>query len=315
MTGISGEGGSGRRPSVMEQIIESAINNYERLPMLDVIFERMVLLLTTSLRQFSSVNVDVSISRYESMRFQDAMDGVPSPCVLGIIKAETWDSNMIVALDGPCVYGFMDVLLGGRKTKASFAENRNFTNIERKMAERVIRLIMMDMAHAFEPITRADFTFDRIENNPQFAAISQPTAATIRAQMNIEIEQRKGVVQFLIPYTSLESIRNQLSQMFVGEKFGKDEVWEGHLRTEVQKVAVEMTAVFHELDIPLGKIREWDVGSVVELGVKSDEPASLFAGGIRLFEGKMGAKNGMIAVRIDNDLENMEALIDGLTPD
>src|SRR3546814_5574012 len=43
-------------------IINSALVSYERLPMLEVVFDRLVRLMTTSLRNFTSDNVEVSLA-------------------------------------------------------------------------------------------------------------------------------------------------------------------------------------------------------------------------------------------------------------
>src|SRR5215831_5274910 len=45
--------------SGIRAIINSALVSYERLPMLEIIFDRLVRLMTTSLRNFTSDNVEV----------------------------------------------------------------------------------------------------------------------------------------------------------------------------------------------------------------------------------------------------------------
>ena len=57
--------------SGIRAIIESAMVSYERLPMLEIIFDRLVRLMTTSLRNFTSDNVEVSLDRITSVRFGD----------------------------------------------------------------------------------------------------------------------------------------------------------------------------------------------------------------------------------------------------
>jgi flagellar motor switch protein FliM len=42
-------------------IINSALVSYERLPMLEIVFDRLVRYMTTSLRNFTSDNVEVSL--------------------------------------------------------------------------------------------------------------------------------------------------------------------------------------------------------------------------------------------------------------
>ncbi|MGA8652064.1 MAG: flagellar motor switch protein FliM, partial [Xanthobacteraceae bacterium] len=57
--------------SGIRAIIDSAMVSYERLPMLEIIFDRLVRLMTTSLRNFTSDNVEVSLDRITSVRFGD----------------------------------------------------------------------------------------------------------------------------------------------------------------------------------------------------------------------------------------------------
>src|SRR6185437_12158585 len=51
--------GQGKDVSGIRAIIDSALVSYERLPMLEVAFDRLVRLMSTSLRNFTSDNVDV----------------------------------------------------------------------------------------------------------------------------------------------------------------------------------------------------------------------------------------------------------------
>src|SRR3569623_2146550 len=47
--------------SGIRAIIDSAMVSYERLPMQEIVFDRLVRLMTTSLRNFTSDNVEVSL--------------------------------------------------------------------------------------------------------------------------------------------------------------------------------------------------------------------------------------------------------------
>jgi flagellar motor switch protein FliM len=60
-------------------IINSALVSYERLPMLEIVFDRLVRLMTTSLRNFTSDNVEVSLDNISSIRFGDYLNSIPLP--------------------------------------------------------------------------------------------------------------------------------------------------------------------------------------------------------------------------------------------
>src|SRR3546814_9863768 len=70
-------------------IINSALVSYERLPMLEVVFDRLVRLMTTSLRNFTSDNVEVSLDNITSIRFGDYLNSIPLPAILSVDRKST----------------------------------------------------------------------------------------------------------------------------------------------------------------------------------------------------------------------------------
>src|ERR1700743_1225141 len=63
--------------SGVRAIVNSALVSYERLPMLEIVFDRLVRLMTTSLRNFTSDNVEVSLDSITSIRFGDYLNSIP----------------------------------------------------------------------------------------------------------------------------------------------------------------------------------------------------------------------------------------------
>ena len=65
----AGGGGEDEKPSGIQAIINSALVSYERLLMLEIVFDRLVRMLSTSLRNFTSDNVEVSLDSITAIRF------------------------------------------------------------------------------------------------------------------------------------------------------------------------------------------------------------------------------------------------------
>jgi flagellar motor switch protein FliM len=87
--------------------------------------------------------------------------------------------------------------------------------------------------------------------------------------------------------------------MFMGEKFGRDSIWETHLGNELLMTDMKMRAVLDEVSVPLGEIMNWKPGSRLMLNVKADDLIALRAGDVTLFQGRMGSLNGRIAVKVE----------------
>ena len=124
--------------SGIRAIIDSAMVSYERLPMLEIVFDRLVRLMTTSLRNFTSDNVEVSLDRITSVRFGDYLNSIPLPAILAVFKAEEWENFGLATVNSSLIYSIIDVLLGGRRGQTSLRiEGRPYTTIERSEERRV----------------------------------------------------------------------------------------------------------------------------------------------------------------------------------
>ncbi len=284
-------------------IINSALVSYERLPMLEIVFDRLVRLMTTSLRNFTSDNVEVSLDNISSIRFGDYLNSIPLPAILCVFRAEQLDNYGLLTVDSNLIYSVVDVLLGGRRgTAAMRIEGRPYTTIERVLVQRMVEVVLADARAAFEPLTPVDFKLDRLETNPRFAAIARPANAAILIKLRIDMEDRGGRLELLLPYATLEPIRKMLLQQFMGEKFGRDNIWESHLATEIWSTQMEVRAVLDEQKIDLKRVLDLKEGDTLMLNATPDSAIELRAGAVPLTRGRMGRRGAHIAVRVDEPL-------------
>ena len=289
--------------SGIRALINSAMVSYERLPMLEIVFDRLVRLSTTSLRNFTSDNVEVSLDSIRSVRFGEYLNSIPLPAILAVFKAEEWDNFGLIAVESGLIYSMIDVLLGGgRGVPAIRVEGRPYTTIETNLVRRMIEIILEDAEHAFKPLSEVHLTLDRLETNPRFAAIARPANAAILVKLRIDMEDRGGRIELLLPYATLEPIRTLLLQMFMGEKFGRDSIWESHLASELWSTEVAIDAVLDEQEMMLRDVMEFQVGQTVLLNAPPDGLVELRCGGIALLRGKMGRVGPHVAIKVDEAL-------------
>ena len=290
--------------SGIQAILSSSLVSYERLPMLEVVFDRLVRLMSTSLRNFTSDNVEVSLDNIAPIRFGDYLNSIPLPAMLSVFKAEEWDNFGLVTVDSSLIYSIVDVLLGGRRgTAAVRVEGRPYTTIERSLVERMVHVMLGDLSAAFEPLSSVTFRFDRLETNPRFATISRPSNAAIVTRLRIDMEDRGGRLELLLPYATLEPVRELLLQMFMGEKFGRDSIWETHLAEELWMIEVDLEAVVDQQIMRLREVFDLKIGSRIMFTATPDSLISLHCGGVPMYTGKMGRKGNQISIKIEERIE------------
>ncbi len=288
--------------SGMQRVISAGLISYERLPMLEIVVDRLVRIMSTSLRNFTSDNVEVGIDNISSLRFGDYLNSIPLPAMLSVFKVQEWDNYGLMVVDSAMIYSVVDVLLGGRRgTAAMRIEGRPYTTIERNLVERLIRLVLADVTASFEPLTPATLRFERLEVNPRFAMVSRPSNAAVLIRLRIDMEDRGGRMELLLPYATLEPVRELLLQQFMGERFGRDSIWETHLAQELWDTEVDLQVVLDEQTMRLNDVMNLRVGDRIMLGAGLGTPVQVRCGSVALFEGRVGRRKDRVAVRIDSE--------------
>ncbi|MEX0299597.1 MAG: flagellar motor switch protein FliM [Kordiimonas sp.] len=308
LLGFDGDGDGGEMTGI-HALINTALVSYERLPMLDIIFDRMVRMMSTSLRNFTSDNIEVSLDNITSVRFGDYLNSIPLPAMLAVFRAEEWDNYGLMTIDSSLIYSIVDVLLGGRRgTAAMRIEGRPYTTIEQTLVERMISVVLKDMCGAFEPLSPVNFTFDRLETNPRFATIARPPNAAVLIKLRVDMEDRGGRCEILFPYATLEPVRELLLQRFMGEKFGRDSIWETHLATELWRANVDLQAVMDEVSMSLGEVMNFEVGQTIMFNKTPKDDVVLKCGDVAMVSGSIGRAGQHVAVQINQTAERLHDL-------
>ena len=223
--------------------------------------------------------------------------------MLAVFRADEWDNHGLMVVDSAMIYSIVDVLLGGRRgTAAMRIEGRPYTTIERTLVERLIHVVLADLTASFDPICPVTFRFERLEVNPRFATITRLSNAAVLARLRIDMEDRGGRLEMLIPYATLEPVRELLLQQFMGEKFGRDSIWEAHLAEELWNTDVDLEVVLDEQVMRLSEVVELRPGMRIMLTSVRGAPVKLRCGSVALFEGYVGRRKNNVAVRIEREI-------------
>jgi flagellar motor switch protein FliM len=262
-----------------------------------------VRIMSTSLRNFTSDNVEVSIDNIISLRFGDYLNSIPLPAMLAVFKADEWDNYGLMVIDSAMIYSIVDVLLGGRRgTAAMRIEGRPYTTIERTLVERLIHVVLADLSASFDPLCPVTFRFERLEVNPRFATISRLSNAAVLGRLRIDMEDRGGRLELLLPYATLEPVRELLQQQFMGEKFGRDSIWETHLAEELWSTDISLDVVLDEQVMRLCDVTDLRPGQRIVLNAVAGGQVQIRCGAVHLFDGHVGRRKNRVAVRIDTGL-------------
>ena len=93
------------------------------------------------------------------------------------------------------------------------------------------------------------------------------------------------------------------SQMFMGEKFGRDSIWETHLVHELWNTDIDIEAILGEQRLTLGEVLRWKPGSQIFFNTDPETFVDMVCGNVVMFRGKVGRKKDALAIKIEDVLD------------
>ena len=285
----------------IKAVLEQSLQSYDKLPMLEIIFEKFIRQLSTSLRNLTSEPVDVTITDFSSLRFGSYFDSLENPSSIVVFKAVEWENLGLLILENNMIFSFVDILLGGKKNTLQSNSNdpeRILTSIEQGLARQISEIILMELSHAFDQISPTTFSFERLENNPNFVTISRPGDAVIVLKLKIEIDEQVKNIELLIPYKTIEPVKEQMQQVFLGDKFGIDQEWERLLSETVHDIDLPVEAVISNKISTVEEIAKLKIGDTFVMDHAKDKDIVVRSGPIPLFTGKIGKVDNKVAINL-----------------
>lgn len=300
---LFGDVGPVVKKSGLRAVIESRVISHERMPMLEVVCDRVVRSFASSMRNLTSDAIDVSLEEVTSTRFGEFMNRVALPAMVGVFKIKEWESYGIVTVESGLIYAVVDALLGGRSGHPPMMiDGRAFTTIETGLVSRMLELALGDFAESFAPIEPIEIELERVETNPRFAAIAGSSNICATATFRVDMDGRGGHFTLVFPYATLEPVREKLLQRFMGEKNGRDSIWEAHMASEIRKTSVSVSVLLGEKAMAIADLRALEIGQTIALHKGPDDPLDLACGGVKLAQAQIGQRCGKMAVRLVNDV-------------
>ncbi len=289
----------GQDRSGLKALINSALVSHRRLPMLDVIFDRAARLMSTSLRQLTNENVEVTLDNVSSTRFGDFIQAQTQSGVIGVIHSKGLDGYALIAADSALVHSVVDLLLGGRRGSSAGLDHRALTAIELGLANRMLSMLTEDFDEAFAAVKPAGFSLDRIETTPRFAAIAQDASVCALAKFKVRIDDFTTKATILAPHAMIEPVREMLLRDFIGESGAADEHWKLQFNKGVTSAGVDLKAVLADRVMTIGEIGALKPGGTLTFSPAGDARVELRAGDCAIARGRVGRLGETIAVKLD----------------
>jgi flagellar motor switch protein FliM len=271
-----------------------------RMPTLEVIHHRFCQFFRTTLSAFVRRIVDVNAVSMEIIKFGDFMKTIPVPASFHIFRLKPLRGDAIVVLESKLIFSLIDCFFGGEGDISMKMEGREFTEIEQKIIEKVVKAALRDLEVSWRPLLSLDIQWERSEVNPQFITIVSPSEAVIVNSFEVEIERAKGIMSVCIPYSTIEPIRRELQTGFQGDRLEVDQAWMKRLKELLMGVTLNASVELGVTMMPLGELIHLSPGDIIQLDKNADEELIVKIENVPKFKGIPGILKGSKAIQISS---------------
>lgn len=269
-----------------------------RMPTLEIIHDRFTRLFRVSLSAALRKISNLSVNQSGPVKFGEFMNSLPLPSCLNIIKMEPLRGSSVLVIESKLLYALVDSFFGGSDSPYTKIEGKDFTPIEIKIAQRIVNLAMDAIEQSWAPVYKLQLSYIRTEINPQFVTIVPPSDVVIATTFDVELEKVSGTIKFVIPYSTLEPIKNKLSTGFQSEALEVDHLWINRIKQQVVHAKVDITVQLGEATLSVRDLLELEEGDVIQLNQDATQPLKFDVEGITKFTCQPGVLKGNRAVKL-----------------
>jgi len=270
------------------------------------IYENFARLLTTYFSAQLRTYVNITVATADQIPYEEYVRSVPNMTILNVIEVPPLEGRMIMEIHPSIAYAMIDRILGGKGTSVNKIEN--LTEIETRLMTNLFEHTLEHLQEAWSGIAEIDPILSELEVNPQFLQVATPNETVVVISMNASVGDTSGMINICIPHVLLEPIIPKLSAhywMETNTKIRKPEEV-ALLEEKIKEAHMELTVVLGLSTITIDDFLSLNVGDVIELNRRIDEPLIIKVGEKPKFIGQAGKRNKKMAVQIIDNLEEGE---------
>ena len=277
-----------------------------RMPTLEIIYERFIrtfrISLSNSLRKISTI----SMLSTDLLKFGEFVNTLSIPSCICIIRFNELRGPALLIFEPKLAYAIIDSYFGGTDRPFSKMEGKEFTAIELAFMKRVMDMAIGDLEEAWAPVHKIDAQYVRTEVNPQFVGVVPPSDVIFATTFEVEFEPTFGTVTLVVPYSTIEPIKQKLSSSFQADNDMADNLWTALMNQHLVEIEAPLIAKLGETVINIGNLVNLEIGDIIPLSENANGEVIVEVAGVQKLHGIIGSYKGNRAIQITKTAENCQ---------
>ncbi len=251
--------------------------------------------LSLAIAGYTRTMLEVTISSIDQLTYQEFLMSVPEETCFNVIEARPQNSRLVVEINPSILLVLIDRLMGGSSKPVS-QPNRELTEIEWVVADRIVKKILTEVKAVWSSVVEISFEVVERESNPYFAQVLAPNELVLLVCFDMKMGDAAGILSLCYPINFLEPLIPNLLKRQTGKVSRKElkEKWRGNLLSS----PAEIRGVLERVKLELKHVAEMKEGDVILLNKKAQPNVSLFLESKPIFEAEWQHINSRKVLKI-----------------
>lgn len=298
VTAVSGKGRKRKRIKLYDFKRPSKFSK-EQMRTVSMMHETFARLTTTSLSAMLRSIVNVHVAAVDELTYDEFIRSLSTPSTIAVVQMDPLKGSALLELDPSVMFAVLDRLLGGRGE--SLGMPRELSDIEVSIAEIIMVRILGNLRESWSQIVDLRPRLSHIETNAQFVQIVAPGEMVLLITLETSIDKTEGILNFCIPYMTLEPIISKLSSQFWYASRNRQTTLENfeEMEKRIDKVELQLAAQVGKTELKLRDIMNIKEGDIIKLDSLAKDPVQFFIGDKLKYNCRVGVlENKHVAVQV-----------------
>ncbi len=256
--------------------------------------------------------VECKLISVDQLTYSEFVFSLENPTCFNLLRAEPLEGHIILDLNPSIIFPIIDRLLGGGRAPSQNVPRRPLTEIELRLASRIIDLAIAALRNAWGGVCDLALRVTQVESNPQLVQIVPPNEVIVLISFEISMGEMRGIMNLCIPYNTIEPLAGKLSANTWSTYSQKqpDRRQTLNLETGVSTAGVEMVVYLASTRLTAAELISLAVGDVIVTEHDHQSPLEVCIEGRPKHYGFGGLTKGHKAVRIGKPIIPPEEIVE-----
>ena len=248
--------------------------------------------------------VDITLTAVDQVLYSEFVMSSAPPSALYVADAVGMGHKIVVELDPRLVIFTTEKLFGG--PGEFLKQPREVSLIEQRIMGKVMERAFYELEKAWKQVHTVDFEEDTFESNAEFVQIISGVEPAIVGTFEVTVYDQHSFINICYPYILLERIlgRSGLNQWISSATTDVSPAVREYFESNLRTTSVDMHAELGRTKLPVTDLMRLEVGDVIPLQRRIDEPICVLVGGTEKFKAVPGRSGKRRSIRITDVIES-----------